>query len=90
MLAAIPRDGHQIPRTSPNALANSQAARSGKYFNGTPMTSWIILKYAGRGVASEAGKRHHRREKKCNYQVRGINGPAPLIAEYDRFSATTG
>jgi hypothetical protein len=36
---ATPRRGHQIPRTMPKAPANSQAASSGKYFNGTPMSS---------------------------------------------------
>src|SRR5215831_12422747 len=47
MPAAIPRNGHQIPRTSPNAPANSQAARCGKYFNGTPTTSWITCTIFG-------------------------------------------
>ena len=47
MPATMPRDGHQTPRTSPNAPANSQAARSGKYFNGTPTTSWITCTMRG-------------------------------------------
>src|SRR5215471_4569219 len=41
MPAAMPRVGHRMPRTAPNAPANSQAARSGKYLNGTPTISWI-------------------------------------------------
>src|SRR5580693_7324960 len=41
MLPATPTGGHQIPRTRPNAPASSHAARSEKYFNGTPTTSWI-------------------------------------------------
>src|SRR5215475_7949436 len=45
--AATPNDGHQIPSTSPNPPAISHAARSGKYFIGTPTTSWIICTIVG-------------------------------------------
>jgi hypothetical protein len=47
MLAATPTDGHQIWRTRPNAPASSLAAKSEKYFNGTPTTS--LITYTMRG-----------------------------------------
>jgi hypothetical protein len=47
MPAATPTDGHQIPRTRPNAPASSHAARSEKYFSGTPTTSLITCTIRG-------------------------------------------
>src|SRR5215472_8705918 len=80
MPAATPSGNHQMPRTKPTAPAISQAARSGKYFIGTPTVSWTTFHYM-RVVTQlpDSRKQHHRREQyrdheRCNFH---ISTPSP-------------